>query len=418
MSSHLSFDWAENGGSWELLDKAFEQAIQKSAAALPPGYAPPPDGGIMSKIPGMANMPGWGSGALIGAGVGAIGGALTDKKKRLRGALHGALLGGGVGAAAGHLANPTPAGNNEPPPIDQAEAPPPLTPEQKRFDVSPQARKVEGFIGDTYDKTKELLGTGVDGLIATAKSPIAWGVGGVMGGRALHRSGSKPVNVLGDPGGGTPNAMPDHSTTLKQLGTHNQLLDDAVKMHATSQPGNASTALVPPGKAGAPTPLTVSSQESHQNLINFNNPNPQTGLVNVQINGKRYQMTQQALNEHYRKAIQAAAGHSNLPTSTGLKRINALKRYGGNTISLAGGALALQGAGNAIRDLSGGRGTTLSKLPTNIAPNVASVKHILEMAKGATVPKEELQAWLQRAAVENPQWTPKWIQYTTDLLGQ
>lgn len=413
MSSHLSFDWAENGGSWELLDKAFEQAIQKSALAAPPGALPPAaptppppsnSGGILSKIPGMQNMPGWGSGALIGAGVGAIGGALTDKKKRLRGALQGALLGGGVGAAAGHLASPAaPAKQDEPPPF---------TPVGSKKDVSnPVARDAVEWMKNKWDSTKEIAGTGMSAVNEALGSPITWGAGGVLGGRALARSGSKPINVLGSPNGGVPNAVPDHSTTLKQLGTSNVMLDDAVKLHATKQPGNAGAALTAPGQTGAATPLTISPQESHQNLINFNNPDPKTGLVTVQAGGKTYQMTPQQLNEHHRNATQAASGHSNLPTASGLKRTNALKRYGGNAMSGVGALTAGKGILDSVRSMTGGSGGSLDNVPV-VVPSVDAVKNMAQMVRGSANAEQQIRRYGQRA-----NWTPQWTEYLLSVAS-
>lgn len=129
-SIQISLNWAKSA-SWDEYEKELDRVVKRANPPSPAGLAavggvgaaagalptpptpspttPPPAAGFdgmmnnaMSTISnGWKSMPTWGQGALIGAGIGGIGGMLSDKKKT-RGLLSGALLGGGMGALGGY----------------------------------------------------------------------------------------------------------------------------------------------------------------------------------------------------------------------------------------------------------------------------------------------------------------------------
>jgi hypothetical protein len=166
------------------------------------------------------SMPTWGQGALIGGGIGALGGMLSDKKK-MRGALQGALLGGGLGAAGGYAYSQM---NPQSPTVDPAKIPK-LQPAAagNTASASPAAAMIGGPIGarlganpaqveepslaskitegvkDTANTVKSVGGDALDFAKSIAGTQV--GIGALMAGagRYLTNTGLKNTSVVGGP---------------------------------------------------------------------------------------------------------------------------------------------------------------------------------------------------------------------------
>lgn len=201
-----------------------DRLLSKMAAGLPtttpapqvapptPDSPPPPAPGFMDqaksfgsdmlgKATGAWNsMPTWGQGALIGGGVGALGGLLTDKKKT-RGLLQGGLMGAGLGALGGYAYNQM--GANKPP-VDLN------TPEVKSVLKSP-AEARPGLVGEVTDAVNNTMIKPVSDTVNMVWNLPGSGTmlaGGALagGGTLLHSLGKKnPTPFLGrgtEPPGG------------------------------------------------------------------------------------------------------------------------------------------------------------------------------------------------------------------------
>jgi len=279
----ISLDWAKSG-SWEdyqvELDRVLKQAdapVLDSAAPAVGGPAaaatatPPPAPGILDKVKGWGTdaansvgsmwngMPTWGRGALIGGGIGALGGMLSDKRKG-RGAMQGALLGAGLGAGAGYLYN------------------------QYGGGTGTTSGGGGGASGEGVAPTKTLAQHVADGAksltsaanSATGNSSLLAG-GSLVGGHYLNQSGKQNVEIAGAtnaqgeryPGRPTVVAAPTNDIAMKTLQSNQGgELNRALESLAAGKPGTGASAYRIPQEALATNPqLAAIAQKNVENYL-------------------------------------------------------------------------------------------------------------------------------------------------------
>lgn len=273
----LNLDWAKSG-SWDdyqaELDRVLKQADGPGPAAAVGGPASavapvkPPTPGVLDQVKGWGNqamesagtmwngMPTWGKGALIGGGLGALGGMLSDKRKG-RGLLQGALLGGGLGAAGGYLYNQfgggaggTTGGGGGTGGAG-GEAP-------KNFSQS-----VKDTVASTARGATSLANQ------AMFDSPVLAG-GALAGGYALNRMGNKPVEVAGATSAPGKVSAPN---TIMAAPSNN-----IAEMRLRSNEGGALSRTLENLAAGKPgTSTAVSPQQLEEALFKLHTYDPTKG---------------------------------------------------------------------------------------------------------------------------------------------
>lgn len=278
----ISLDWAKSG-SWDdyqnELDRVLKQAdgpltadVGSRAAAISAPPTPPPPTGILDQVKGWGNqaaetagsmwngMPSWGRGALIGGGIGALGGMLSDKRKG-RGLMQGALLGAGLGAAGGHLYNQfgggTTSGGGE-----------------GGGDAAAPSKSISQHAADMAKATTSGASS------ALGNSSILSG-GALAGGHYLNRSGKQNVEIAGAtnpqgekyPGRPTVVAAPTDDIAMKTLqsnqgGELNRVLESL----AAGKPGTGASAYRIPPEALATNPQLA--DVVHRNANNYLSKQP------------------------------------------------------------------------------------------------------------------------------------------------
>lgn len=384
----LSFAWAKSG-SWEEYDQEMGRVLKQAlvgspaaalvggpaGAAIAPPPTPTPAPGLMDNIASTASktwnsMPTWGQGALIGGGIGALGGMLSDKKK-MRGALQGALLGGGLGAAGGYAysqMNPS-TGGGDAAPKPPATTAPPATPPAK------------GFWDNATEKALSVGDTATGGSAAGSAALI--GAGSVA-----KRLGNSKVQVAGAPGSTSDAAAdarlvrPTRAQVMKALQLdHNGRLGTATSQLASANP--------PPRVIGAgggylPTPdqtaanARLINQPGAGNLLNRNMP------VTMATGNEALKTTPNKLIDQYMKQLEVEAGRKLAPNWQGKPLNTVLKTVGTGSQIL--GALGL--ANKAVNAFGGGAAG-----PTSIAnrigmqpPTETGLSHLVNTAKGYKAP--------------------------------
>lgn len=387
-ASSISFAWAKSG-SWDEYDQEMGRVLKQAlvgggpaAAAAIGGPAaaatapPPPAPGLMDNITGTLSkgwnsMPTWGQGALIGGGIGALGGMLSDKKK-MRGALQGALLGGGLGAAGGYAysqMNPSTSTGN----VDAAPKPPATT--------TPPSPPAKGFWDNATEKALSA------GDAATGGSAV--GSAALIGaGSVAKRLGNSKVQVAGAPGSSSDASAdarmvrPTRAQAMKALQLdHNGRLGTATSQLASANP---PPRIIGAGGGYLPTPdqtaanARLINQPGAGNLLNRNMP------INMAAGNEALPTTANKLIDQYMKQLEVEAGRKLAPNWQGKPLNTALKAVGTGSQIL--GALGL--ANKAVNAFGSGAAG-----PTSIAnrigmqpPTETGLSHLVNTAKGYKAP--------------------------------
>lgn len=402
-SKQASFDWALNG-SWVEFEKELDRVLHKKAIAIP--KAPP---SLMSVIgdklapvaQAFNSAPDWGKGALIGAGAGALGGLLTDKKKRLRGLLQGALVGGGLGALGGYGYNKLqgmggggggkvdyekllgevqfpktlpPLQAPQTPAAPSAAAPSAATLDpmnaafgslgkqqpaasQNNAAATTPAAAGPGLVErvtntPVYKGLRDAAGLTADALGWGLTEPTTLGLGAAYAGKKLYSSGNKTIQEV------TPGLNPatiDRKTTVmvrpsdKAVRNMIQGSPDVVNDLATRQ-------LMRQQYAGNDPHATIGKMtpdEAQANWKTYLDPRKHVGTtVPLDINGQRQHIPAGSLEKHQQQLLAGQLGKSSLPSKS-YARAGLAARKGLGALLGAGGLLtsgygAATGVGNAV----------------------------------------------------------------------
>lgn len=280
--NEINLDWAKSG-SWDDYQNELDRVLKKAdgdppapaadvssrASMLTQPPAPTHTPGVLDQVKNWGNqaagslgsmwdgMPTWGRGALIGGGIGALGGMLSDKRKG-RGLMQGAMLGAGLGAAGGYLYNQfggagaSNKGGNEP-------------------DEGPSvAQRAKGMIHNAARDALSTAGT------ATLGSPVV--AGGTTGaGYLLNQSGKQNVHEAGTPLPENlryPNkdvtwAAPSQDIAMTTLQSNrNGELNRVIESLAAGKPGSGIGAYRIPADALANNPqLAAVAQKNVENYL-------------------------------------------------------------------------------------------------------------------------------------------------------
>lgn len=419
-----SFDWALKG-SWEDFEKELGRVLHKAAKPVaplatspvpPPAVTPPQGNPSLSAVVGeklapvtgaIAGMPRWGQGALLGAGIGALGGALSDKKKRLRGLLQGAVVGGGLGALGGY-------GYGK---AEEFATPAKSIDFDKVIPGGSGQSTAKGPIQKAIESGKDYV---TDAASQLGTSPFTYGVGGLIGGQMLARSGNKAVSVLGapnqpKPGKGVVLAVPEAKTIVQALKNRaNQAeLDTLVHQQALQDARNN-----PPAGASRRNPGWVSPPTADQSAANYQNLSTGTnnfrgGEVQFHSGNRKFNVKPEALAKIKQLELANQAGHSSLPTVSQANRGLKARRWGGNLIALAGGLVTAKGG----LDLLQPGKTDLSKMPAiqpvfdKGGPGDKSIDNLITMFKQTDNPRQALIDYAQRG-----NWPEKAVKAVYDRM--
>lgn len=420
-SKQASFDWALNG-SWVEFEKELDRVLHKKAIAIP--KAPP---SLMSVIgdklapavQAFNSAPDWGKGALIGAGAGALGGLLTDKKKRLRGLLQGALVGGGLGALGGYGYNKlqgTGASGSKPnyeqilgevgqfpktlPPLTPAPAPTaepttaaptaatldPLNAafgslgksqpaaQQNSATANAAANKGPGIIEQitntpAYKGISDALGYTGDALGFAASNPITLGLGSALAGKKLYASGNKTIQ---EATAGLDPTKIDRKTTVMVRPS-----DAAVRNSIQGRPDIVNDLVTRQlmdqqikGKDPHSTVGQMSRTEAQTNWKNYLDPRKHTAQgVPITIAGAAHHIPAGSVEAQQQKLLANQLGKASLPSKTrarislgARKGFGALLGLGGLATSAYGVADGVGRAADSVRNTLRG-GSELGALP-------------------------------------------------------
>lgn len=335
-----SFDWALRG-SWEEFEKELGRMLHKAALTVPkpPSWSTVVSNKLAPATQAFNNAPDWGKGAIIGAGAGALGGLLMDKKKRLRGLLQGALVGSGMGALGGYgygqvknLANAVAGG---PPPDYETITRDVANPGGgKTNQPNANAAPTEPSLAkQTLDKT---LGLSGKVLREAATSPLPYGLGAIYGGKKLIDYSNKGVHVVGSgvqqPALG-PNTIAAHGSRQSILNSIKN--DPGVMQDLFSRVifDRQIKGLAPNNQLTKPTPAEV-----QQNLKNYlTPPKGKTPFwkpeVEIQQGGKKYTIPAGSAEDMRIQQQANSIGKNSLPSEARVRLKQRAARWAGRGLA-------------------------------------------------------------------------------------
>lgn len=445
MLKQASFNWALNG-SWEEFEEELGRVLRKVALAAPPSPT------ILNTITkqlapvtdAFTKAPSWGQGALIGAGIGALGGALTDKKKRLRGLLQGAVVGGGLGALGGYGYGQMGGGSNNSKATNLSKEIPQAGPKG-----NPQ-----GIFGKAVDTAADVLGTigqGVgytgDAVSTALKSPITYGLGGLYGSHLLTNAGKRQVSIVGtpnqiDPGKGVVQTVPSTKSILEALRAGDQSTKDwlntLIHQHAINPGGGkpppaptwkqrladlvpAALKKTPPAPPPGPAtpqrpwvsrPSQYESAKNYQDFISGGNRNPD-GTVNFVSGRKTIKVKPEDLAVRHQQNLAHSMGEPKLPNVDATRRKLMLQKGFGRLGSLVSLATFGSGVKDAFSQASPDMTTIAPMKPVfdKTGPGEAGIKNLIEAAKRTADPRASLVSYAERSG-----WTPEQLKAVYDRM--
>jgi hypothetical protein len=423
----LSFEWAKSG-SWEQYEQELDKVIRKTAAVGVPGVLPLPSTGAAGAAgsapvapkppaqPGILDqaktfgsglmdqasaqwgkLPTWGQGALIGGGIGALGGLLTDKRKG-RGLLQGALLGGGLGALGGYAHSQLSPGNRPPAdlsalgkaPTATPAAAPGTAPQAGWFDKN-IATPVSSLTNSAVDATKSLW----DKIPTSA----AIAGGGYATGGVMSRMGNREARTFLGPEtpstGGLPvdYMRPTADMSLKHLQRSPEAMEPVLDQLARSKsPAYAPNMTTPEEAAAAMRAISRPQRLAGTNSL----AGSVTAPHDFTSGGNAFQATNKDLINEHMAQLESGANGANVKLHSPMRALRNKLLYGGGKAVQVGSLAA--GLANAAG--MGASGSPVSQLSANMPLNDQTIP-VLQKAFKQSSP-EEVKQFIERA-----DWLPE-----------